>query len=101
MEKTVCISGETKSIAVTTQSFANAVPQPNGVLIQMKTMSNSVNETLSHDQIKVARNSIKTDEPASRFIEKQRNDKPKQKKELPPDYTQAVTVDQCLNGKVR
>lgn len=97
VEKTVCISGETESIAVTTQSFANAVPQPNGVLIQMKTMSNSVNETLSHDQIKVARNSIKTDEPASGFIEKQRNDKPKQKKELPPDYTQAVTVDQCLN----
>lgn len=93
MEKNISVSGETESISVTTQNFANGVPQSNGVLIQMKKMSN--------DQIKVAKNSIKTDEPTSQFIEKQRNDKPKQKKELPPDYTQAVTVDQCLNGKVR
>lgn len=67
----------------------------------MNKMSNSVNVTLRHDQLKEVKNSIKADKPASRFIEKQRNDKPKQKKELPPDYTQAVTVDQCLKGKIR
>lgn len=62
----------------------------------MNKMSNSVNVTLRHDQLKEVKNSIKADKPASGFIEKQRNDKPKQKKELPPDYTQAVTVDRSL-----
>lgn len=100
VEKTVSDSKEMDSIAVTTQSFANGVLQSNDLLIQMKKMSNLVDETLNHDHIKVAKTSIKPDESASGFIEKQRNDKPKQIKELPPDYTQAVTVDQCLNGKV-
>lgn len=96
VEKNVSISRETESASLSTQNFANGVAQSNGVLIQMNKMSNSVNVTLRHDQLKEVKNSIKADKPASGFIEKQRNDKPKQKKELPPDYTQAVTVDQCL-----
>lgn len=96
VEKNVSVSEDTGSIAITTQSFTNGLPQSNGVLIQMTKMSNPVNETSNHDQIKLAKSSLNTGESASEFIENQRNDKPKQKKELPPDYTKAVTVDQSL-----